>query len=59
MLVFVNPIAGFSVSAAFDFSSGGLAGNVSVKKLIRMFGPSSGVELELRQKISNQKWANA
>ena len=37
MLVFVNPKAGFSVSAAFDFSSGGLAGNVSVKKL---FGPS-------------------
>jgi len=55
----VNPKAGFLDSAAFDFSSGGVAGNVSVKKLIRMFGPSSGVELELRRKISNQKWANA
>ena len=59
MLVFVNPKAGFSDSAAFDFSSGGVAGNVSVKKLIRMFGPSSGVDLELRRIISNQKWVNA
>ena len=39
--------------------SGGVAGNVSVKKLIRMFGCSSGVFLELRRIISSQKWADA
>ena len=33
---------------------GGVAGNVSVQKLIRMFGSSSGVVFELRLIISNQ-----
>ena len=30
-----------------------------VKKIIKMFGPSSSVVLELRQIISNKKWVNA
>ena len=41
------------------FSSLGVAGKVSVKKILKMFGPSSGVVLELRRIISNKKWANA
>ena len=38
------------------FSSGGVAGNVGVKKLTRLFEPSSGVVLE-RRIVSNQKWS--
>ena len=41
------------------FFSGGVVGNVSVKKLIRMCGSSSGVLFELRRIISSQKWADA
>ena len=41
------------------FFSGGVVGNVSVKKLIRMCGSSSSVLLELRRIISSQKWADA
>ena len=41
------------------FSSLGLVGKASVKKILKMFGPSSGVVLELRRIISNKKWANA
>ena len=41
------------------FSSLGVAGKVSVKKILKMFGPSSGVVLELRRITSNKKWANA
>ena len=41
------------------FSSLGVAGKASVKKILKMFGPSSGVVLELRRIISNKKWANA
>ena len=41
------------------FSSLNVAGKVRVKKIIKMFGPSSGVMLELRQIIANKKWANA
>ena len=41
------------------FSSLGLAGKASIKKILKMFGPSSGVVLELRRIISNKKWANA
>ena len=29
------------------------------KKILKMFGPSSGVVLELRRIIANKKWANA
>ena len=36
----------FQILLGIYFSSGGVAGNVSVKKLIRMFGPLSGVLLE-------------
>ena len=54
-----NPKGGFSDSAGIYFSSDGVAGNVSVKKLVRMYGPSSGIVFELRRIISNQKWANA
>ena len=39
----------FQVLPGIYFLSDGAAGNVSVKKLIRMSGPSSGVVLELRQ----------
>ena len=39
----------FQVLPRIYFLSGGAAGNVSVKKLIRMSGPSSGVVLELRR----------
>ena len=38
------------------FSNGGVAGNVGVKKLTRLFEPSSGVVLE-RRIVSNQKWS--
>ena len=40
-------------------SSLGVAGKVSVKKILKTFGPPSGVVLELRRLISNKKWANA
>ena len=40
------------------FSSGGVAGNVGVKKLTRLFEPSSGVVLAIERRIiSNQKWS--
>ena len=39
----------FQVLQRIYFLSDGAAGNVSVKKLIRMSGPSSGVVLELRR----------
>ena len=45
----------FQILPRTYFSSGGVAGNVSVKKVIRMFGPSCGVLLELRRIISNKK----
>ena len=41
------------------FSSLGVAGKASVKNILKMFGPSSGVVLELRRITSNKKWANA
>ena len=49
----------FQILPHIYFSRGGVAGNVSVKKLIRMFGPLSRVVLEIRRIISNQKWPNA
>ena len=49
----------FQILPRIYFFSGGVAGNVSVKKLIRIFGSSSGVFLELRRIISSQKWADA
>ena len=49
----------FQILPRIFFSSGGVAGNISVKKRIRMFGSSSGVLLELRRIISSQKWADA
>ena len=42
----------FRILPRIYFFSGGVVGNVSVKKLIRMFGSSSGVLLELRRIIS-------
>ena len=39
----------FQVLPRIYFLSGGAAGNASVKKLVRMSGPSSGVVLELRR----------
>ena len=44
----------FQILPRIYFSSGGVAGNVGVKKLTRLFEPSSGVVLE-RRIISNQK----
>ena len=56
---FRDPHAGsVQILPRIYFSCGGMAGNVHVKKLIRMFG-SCGVVFELRRIISNQKWANA
>ena len=46
----------FQILSRIYFSSGGVAGNVGVKKLTRLFEPSSGVVLE-RRIISNQKWS--
>ena len=46
------------MSSRNHFPSLGVAWNVTVKRLMRMFGPSCGVVLELRRIISNQKWAN-
>ena len=46
----------FQILPRIYFSSGGVAGNVGVKKLTRLFEPSSGVVLE-RRIISNQKWS--
>ena len=39
-------------------SSGSEPGTVSIRKLIKTFGPSSGVVLELKSIISHPKWAN-
>ena len=56
---FRDPYAGSAqILQRIYFSCGGMAGNVNVTKLIRMFG-SCGVVFELRRIISNQKWANA
>ena len=41
----------FRILPRIYFFSGGVVGNVSVKKLIRMFGSSSGVLLKLRRII--------
>ena len=49
----------FQILPRIYFFSGGVVGNVSVKKLIRMCGSSSGVLLELRRIISSKKWADA
>ena len=46
----------FQILPRIYFSIGGVAGNVGVKKLTRLFEPSSGVVLE-RRIISNQKWS--
>ena len=42
-----------------NFSRLGVAGKASIKKILKMFRPSSRVMLELRQIISNKKWVNA
>ena len=56
---FRDPRAGsVQILLRIYFSCGGMAGNVNVKKLLRMFG-SCGVVFELQRIISNQKWANA
>ena len=52
----------FQILPRINFSSGNVAGNVSVKRMLRMlrmFGPSSGVMPELPRITSNKKWANA
>ena len=49
----------FQILPRIYFFSGGVVGNVSVKKVIRMCGSSSGVLLELRRIISRKKWADA
>ena len=49
----------FQILPRIYFFSGGVVGNVSVKKVIRMCGSSSGILLELRRIISSQKWADA
>ena len=49
----------FQILPRIYFFSGGVVGNVSVKKVIRMCGSSSGVLLELRRIISSKKWADA
>ena len=41
------------------FSSGGETGIVSVRRLMKQFGPSSGLVLEIQRIISNPKWINA
>ena len=56
ILVFETHMLAFQIPPRI---CGGVAENVSVQKLIRMFGSSSGVVFELRLIISNQKWANA
>ena len=41
------------------FSDGGELGIVSVRRLIKKFGSSSGVVLEVRRIIASPNWANA
>ena len=48
-----------SILPRIYFSTDGEAGSISVKRLIKKFGPSSGVVLEVRRIISSQKWENA
>ena len=59
ILVFVTHRLAFQILPRIYFFSGDVVGNVSVKKVIRMCGSSSGVLLELRRIISSQKWADA
>ena len=59
MFIFVIHRLAIQILPRIYFSCGGAAGISPLKKLIRMFGPSSSVVLELRRIISNQKWANA
>ena len=59
MLVFVTRRMAFQILPRIYLPCGGVAGNVSVQKLIKMFWPSSVVVFELRRIFSYQKQASA
>ena len=48
-----------SMLPSIYFSEGGELGIVSVRSLIKKFGSSSGVVLEVRRIVASPNWANA